>query len=58
MHLKWEVETEVSNETEIQVGGTTTAATAVKMKDSIFGGINAFASVLLADTSDGEFLFI
>ena len=24
------------------------------MKDSIFGGINAFASVILADTSDGN----
>jgi len=39
-------------DTITKVGGTTTAATAVKMKDSIFGGINAFASVLLADTSD------
>jgi len=39
-------------DTITKVGGTTTAATAVKMKDSIFGGINAVASVLLADTSD------
>ena len=28
------------------------------MKDSIFGGINAFASVLLADTSDGELFLL
>ena len=42
----------------VQVGGTTTAATAVKVKDSIFGGINAFASVILADTSDGRVEFL
>lgn len=37
-----------------KVGGETTANTAVKMKDSIFGGINAFASVILADSTDSE----
>jgi len=37
-----------------KVGGESTANTAVKMKDSIFGGINAFASVILADSTDSE----
>ena len=34
-----------------KVGGESTANTAVKVKDSIFGGINAFASVILADST-------
>jgi len=37
-----------------KVGGESTANTAVKVKDSIFGGINAFASVILADSTDSE----
>lgn len=37
-----------------KVGGESTANTAVKVKDSIFGGINAFASVILADSTGNK----
>ena len=33
------------------MGGEDTANRAVKVKDTIFGGINAFASAILADST-------
>jgi len=37
-----------------QVGGRETAKTATAVKDSVFGAVNAIASVILADSSDEE----
>jgi len=45
---------EVTYTTIEQVGGSDTAKTATAVKESVFGAVNALASVILADTSDEE----